>query len=166
MANNENDDNVYIDLILKLYEQTEKATDKIDSEIAGLRTLTSDMIEILKHSTTNDEIIAQINETNRKIEPTLGDVSKIHTKCEAHGKDVKSINTFLSKLSMWVRTMIAVVLITFSLLTISYFFTRSSIESMVKSEFRSAKTLSDDTSDEYIELKAEFEKLRKELGYK
>lgn len=162
----DNSDSVYIDLILKLYGQMEKATDKIDNEITGLRNITFEMIDILKHSTTNDEVIAQIAETNRKIDPTLTEVTNIHTKCEAHVKDVKSINTFLSKLSMWVRTMIIVVLVTFSLLTISYFFTRSSIENMVKSEFRSAKTLSDDTSDEYIELKAEFEKLRKELGHK
>ena len=158
---------VNIGLIQRLFDQLEKAMSKVDDGMGSLSIAISEMLDVLKHSTSNDEIIAQIKDTNLKIEPTLGDVSKIHDKCKAHGEDVKSINTFLSKLSMWVRTMIIVVLVTFSLLTISYYFTRSSIESMVKSEFNSAELLrntqSDITGEDYRSLKKQLGDIQKEL---
>ena len=165
---------VNIGLIQRLFDQLEKAMSKVDDGMGSLSIAISEMLDVLKHSTSNDEIIAQINETNRKIDPTLNEVTRIHERCKAHGERckahgeyVKSINKYLSKLSMWVKTMIIVVLVTFSLLTISYYFTRSSIEGMVKKEISSSEVRnnrqSDNTSKDYKELKMQLEEIRKEL---
>jgi len=154
---------VNIGLVQRLFDQLEKGMNKVDEGMSSLSQAIAEMLDVLRHSTTNDTVIERINETNRKIEPTISDVTKIYDKCKAHGDDIKSINTHLSKLSMWVRTMIIVVLVTFSLLTISYYFTRSSIDNMVKKEFVNAETRSHTTNKDYMELKTQLDEIKKEL---
>ena len=161
------DKNINIELILKLFEQLNKSTDKIDNELIGLSNIISNMIDILKKSIPNEEIVRMIEKRNEKMEPTQKDVERIYEKCQLHGEDVKGINGSLKTLSTWVKTMITVVLVTFSLLTISYYYTRSSIETMVKKEFNVSelqKNIQNTTANQdYINLRIELEEIKKEL---
>jgi hypothetical protein len=163
MNEKETKDSVNVGLIHRLFDQLEKGMGKVDDGMASLSQAIAEMLDILKHSTSNDEVVAVINRHSDSVKPSADLASKIFDKCNAHGKDVESINTFLSKLSMWVRTMIIVVLVTFSLLTISYYFTRSSIENMVKQEFHSAEIQDSTTKQDYLELKKQLFEIREEL---
>ena len=164
---NKSKESINIGLVQRLFDQLEKAMSKVDEGMSSLSQAIVDMLDILKHSTSNDVIISKITETNRKVEPTLGEVARIYEKCKVHTEDVKNINKHLSKLSNWVKTMIIVVLVTFSLLTISYYFTRSSIEGMVKKEFNSSEVRNNEEADsrvkKYEELKIQLDEIRKEL---
>ena len=156
----------YIDLILKLFGQVEKSVDKIDTEIIGLGTITSGMIDILKSSTTNEEIIDHINNHNKTIKPSQTAIDNIYIKCKDHGSEIGSINTNIGKLTKWVKNMIYVVTVAFGLMATVYFITRSSIDSMVKNEVGKigiiegrSKTVDDNT----LLLIQEMRQIRKEL---
>jgi len=164
--NDKENGKVNVGLIQRLFDQLEKAMSKVDDGMGNLSLVIADMLEILKHSTTNDEIITKLEAHSKRVGPTVGVVEQIYTKCEQHGDNVNSIKTHLSKLTGWVKWMIAVVGIAFTLMTVTYLFTTSSIDNMVKSEVAKSSIISHQSTKanlEMEELMTEVKYLRKEL---
>ena len=121
-------------LVQRLFDQLEKAMDKVDDGMSTLSTAISEMLDILKHSTTNEDVVNKITEHSKKVTPTVGIVDRIYETCKLHGNDIDAIIDHISILKHWVWTMIITVVVTFSLLSVSYLYTKSSINNLVKSE--------------------------------
>jgi hypothetical protein len=138
-------------LIQRLFDQLEKAMDKVDDGMSILSTAISEMLDILKHSTTNEDVVFKIAEHSKKVSPTVDVANRIYETCKLHGDDVNSINKHIGILKHWVWTMIITVVVTFSLLSVSYLYTKSSINTLVKSEVSRSSEI-DVNHDDDIQL--------------
>ena len=159
MTTNNNDEV----LVHKLFDQLEKALNRVDDELSTLREAISEMLDILKHSTTNEDVIKELNDHSKKVIPTINVAENIYTKCEEHGKSIDGINKKVVKLSGWVRNMILVVTIAFSLITATYLFTKSSVNSIIKTEIKRVVSNTTQGSDDIEDVKLMIKEIQKEL---
>ena len=134
-------------LVQRLFDQLEKALDKVDDGMSNLGQAISEMLDVLKHNTTNEDVIDEIKEHSQRVTPTIEVAKSILIKCNDHGTHINSINKNIETLTGWVKKMILVITIAFSLMTVTYFITKNSINTMVKSEIsKNDKIENDDTT--------------------
>ena len=146
-------DSINIELLLKLFDQLEKASDRTNEEIQALGIVISNMIDILKTSTSNEAVIEHIETHDRKVEPTKSSIDYILKKCENYDSTTTKIYNDVSKLTKWVKNMILVVTIAFSIMSVTYLFTKQSIGNLVKEEVTHFQKSNVDTYDELDEIK-------------
>ena len=165
MVNGDNQ-NVNVGLIQRLFDQLEKAMGKIDDGMSNVSIVIADMIEILKHSATNEEIISALAKHSIKVTPTIDIVKNIYGKCESHGNEIQSINKHINKLTGWVKWMITIIGVVFTLMTATYLFTSNSINMMVKNEVSKVGIAEHQNTKVNLEMQSlmkEVKDLRKEL---
>jgi len=139
------------DLIMRLFDTVTMSVNKIDSEMVLLRNAVCDMINVLKTSTDNDEVIEYIKDNTDRFGPYMTKIDTICRKCEEYDREmnvnntnIKFIKDSIASVIKWVKLMIFVVVVTFSVMTVSYIFIEHSYE-VIKSK-------SDDVSKEDMKL--------------
>jgi hypothetical protein len=154
-------------LVQRLFDQLEKAMDKVDDGMSTLSIAIAEMLDILKHSTTNEDVIGKIIEHDKEVVPVKDLANKMFENCNTHGKGIDGLHVQLAKVSNWIKTMILTVTIAFSLLTISYLYTKSSINDLVKTEVsKSGETLDQNDNIELLIKKIDMlqKKVKEEIA--
>ena len=100
--------------------------------------------QVKESSSDNTEAIKEVKEAIKewliyeKAQPSHKDMAKDIDSCKRHLETIGSMDKSLHSLKSWVKTMILVVLVTFSILTITFIFVQSTVDTTVKRHVGSA----------------------------
>jgi DNA-binding transcriptional MerR regulator len=132
-----------MDLIIKLFDTLKESNTDLKANVNKQTDAIVHLSSLLKEGVTLDELKRILDEHNTHAGKHL---DTIDTCTESIQDNSGKILSTLSRMGKRVNTMIIVVVVTFSLMAISYLFVSSSVENMIKTEIK--KSVS--TEESYI----------------
>lgn len=156
---NEMDSRIPTELIVKLFDTLKESNKDVKITVDKQTDAIVHLSSLLKEGVTLDDLKKLIEEHHTH---SGGHLDDIDTCTETIEDNSKTILGLLKSMSKRVNTMIIVVIITFSVMAISYLFVSNSVEHMIKNQIdESIHTEESIFEDDHSNISKQIEEMRK-----
>ena len=156
-----NDSRIHTEVVLKLFDTLKDANDETKASINKQTEAIVFLSDMIRDSVKPEDVKAAIDEHHKHSGEHLDNIDTCTETIEDNSTKILGI---LKTLCKRVNTMILVVIISFSLMVVSYIFVRSAVEKIVNNRLDEVQIESVDSGNHnHQELLDQIEKLRKEL---
>jgi hypothetical protein len=146
------------DLTIKLFDTLKESHSNVEKKLEKQTDAIVVLSDLLKLGVKPEEIKKVIEDHHTYSGEHL---DNINTCTETINDNSSKILSLIKSLNKRVTTMILVVCITFSIMTISYLFVRSSVQSIVKEAVKTEKIVKENATHNHTELSKQIEEIRK-----